>query len=56
MNICILFILFNGSAYITPECYDAYGYLEDPDTVAYVQYIPSEYDYVYESPGYYLNY
>ena len=54
MSICILFILFNGSGYITPGCYNDYGFAA-PDSVAFVQHIPSEYD-LYESPDYYLDY
>ena len=56
MSICILFILFNGSGYLTPACYDGYE-LITPHNVAFVQHIPSEYEYnLYESPDYYLNY
>ena len=54
MSICILFILFNGSGYLTPACYDGYE-LITPHNVAFVQHIPSEYD-LYESPAYYLDY
>ena len=54
MSICILFILFNGSGYLTPACYDDYG-LTAPDRVAFVQHIPLEYD-LYKSPDYYLDY
>jgi|ETNvirnome_2_300_1030623.scaffolds.fasta_scaffold19770_2 hypothetical protein len=56
MSICILFILFNGSGYLTPACYDGYE-LITPHNVAFVQHIPSEYEYnLYESPDYYLDY
>jgi hypothetical protein len=55
MPICILFILFNGSGYITPACYEGHE-LITPHNVAYVQHIPVEYDLLYESPDYYLNY
>ena len=56
MSICILFILFNGSGYLTPTCYDGYE-LITPHSVAFVQHIPSEYEYnLYESPDYYLDY
>ena len=55
MSICILFILFNGSGYITPACYEGHE-LITPHNVAYMQHIPVEYGLLYESPDYYLNY
>jgi len=63
MSICILFILLNGSAYVTPACLDSYGFSHDnhdmvtPHSVAFVQQLPYWHDEVlYESPDYYLDY
>ncbi len=55
MNICILFILFNGSAWVTPACYTN-GPMIEPHDVVYVQHLPPEYvGVVYESPIQYYN-
>ena len=55
MNICILFILFNGMSYVTPACYTT-GPMLEPHDVVYLQHLPYEYvDIVYESPRYYSN-
>lgn len=55
MNICILFILFNGMSYVTPACYTT-GPMLEPHDVVYVQHLPYDYvEVVYESPRYYYN-
>lgn len=54
MNVCILFILFNGSAHITPGCFTIGGIIT-PHDVVYLEQLPQHYtDIVYESPQYYL--
>lgn len=53
MNICILFILFNGSAYVTPACFTT-SVMMKPHDVVYLEHIPEYYvDNVFESPRYY---
>ena len=39
MNICILFILFNGMSYVTPACYTN-GPMLEPHDVVYLQHLP----------------
>ena len=53
MNICILFILFNGSAYVTPGCFTT-SVMLTPHDVVYLQHLPEAYtDVVYNAPRYY---
>jgi hypothetical protein len=55
MNICILFILFNGMSYVTPACYTT-GVMLPPQDVVYLQHLPRELIHVvYESPPHYYN-
>jgi hypothetical protein len=59
MSACILFILFNGAAYVTPGCYINGGFSEmlPPQDVVYLQHLPPELsNVVYVSPHYYHNY
>ena len=57
MNICILFILFNGMSFVTPACYPpTMESMIVPQDVIYVEQLPYEYiELVYESPSYYYN-
>ena len=55
MNICILFILFNGAAYVTPQCISPMGVMHAPRDVVYMEHLPLHYDgIVFESPRFYL--
>jgi hypothetical protein len=55
MNICILFILFNGTAYITPQCISLTGVMHAPRDVVYLEQLPLHYSsIVFESPRFYL--
>ena len=55
MNICILFILFNGSAYVTPGCYTT-GVMLAPQDVVYLQHLPHPYiNIVYNAPRHYYH-
>jgi hypothetical protein len=55
MNACILFILFNGSAYVTPACFTPHGDMYEPQDVVYVRHLPESYiNVVYESPTHYV--
>ena len=53
MNICIFFILFNGAAFVTPDCYTK-GITLTPQDVVLLQHLPQLYiDIVYNAPHYY---
>ena len=55
MNICILFILFNGAAYVTPQCISPTGVMYAPRDVVYMEHLPLHYNnIVFESPRFYL--
>ena len=55
MNACILFILLNGSAWATPDCYIG-GYMMEPQDVVYTQRLPYTYStQVWAPPQYWVN-
>ena len=55
MNACILFILLNGSAWATPDCYIG-GYMMEPQDVVYTQRLPYTYStHVWAPPQYWVN-
>jgi len=56
MNICILFILFHGGAYVTPACFDAQGAMYSPQDIVMVEDVPDAYYHVvYECPQAYVS-
>ena len=56
MNVCILFILLNGSTWATDGCWSPNGYMMEPQDVVYTQRLPYTYStQVWAPPQYWVN-